>query len=352
MQLKPLVLRLLDDTSDEDDEEEIMQLKPILRRNQEEMSVEDEEEEITPSESGLYREEPEKRKAMLAETIQAKLTSEKTIQKKDNNNLDNVESNPLTWVEELGIGIAIFFIGCLYYVYENSPAKDVELALNEAIERNERIKNIDPEKTIAFLNFLTNLGKEILDIIIKGDISILSKEQKEQFFRLVNPIVAEVKEFGGDIFIFPEQGERGITHTGEIKTNEPEVLGGFGEGERIETDLNTGDNSKKDQSLLDRGILSEPTTEERHARDYMNEARRGKTPKSNKAQNKQYKQAVKEIEKIIGRKLDKEDLTRLHEAITGEGYGFWEIVITGVEMFGSPEDVEKIPEDKIPEDWR
>ena len=46
MQLKPLVLRLLDDTSDEDDEEEIMQLKPILRRNQEEMSVEDEEEEI------------------------------------------------------------------------------------------------------------------------------------------------------------------------------------------------------------------------------------------------------------------------------------------------------------------
>ena len=46
MQLKPLVLRQLDDTSDEEEEEEILQPKPILRRNQESMSVEDEEEEI------------------------------------------------------------------------------------------------------------------------------------------------------------------------------------------------------------------------------------------------------------------------------------------------------------------
>ena len=46
MQPKPLVLRQLDDTPDEDDEFEIMQLKPLIQRNQESMSVEDEEEEI------------------------------------------------------------------------------------------------------------------------------------------------------------------------------------------------------------------------------------------------------------------------------------------------------------------
>jgi hypothetical protein len=81
------------------------------------------------------------------------------------------------------------------------------------------------------------------------------------------------------------------------------------------------------------------------------EARRGKTLGNNTAQNSQYKGAVKEIEKIIGRKLDNEELKELHENITGEGLGFWEIVITGVQNFGEPEDLEKIPVDKVPEGW-
>ena len=58
MQLKPLVLRQLDDTSDEE-EEEILQPKPILRRNQEEMSVEDEEEEILQPKPILRRNQEE-----------------------------------------------------------------------------------------------------------------------------------------------------------------------------------------------------------------------------------------------------------------------------------------------------
>ncbi|MGL5075356.1 MAG: hypothetical protein ACRDBG_05875, partial [Waterburya sp.] len=38
------------------------------------------------------------------------------------------------------------------------------------------------------------------------------------------------------------------------------------------------------------------------------------------------KGAVKEIGTIIGRKLDNDELKELHENITGEGLGFWEIV--------------------------
>jgi hypothetical protein len=68
------------------------------------------------------------------------------------------------------------------------------------------------------------------------------------------------------------------------------------------------------------------------------EVRRGKTPGNNQAQNAQYKGAVKEIGKIIGRKLDNDELKELHENITGEGLGFWEIVRTGVQDFGEPDD--------------
>jgi hypothetical protein len=80
-------------------------------------------------------------------------------------------------------------------------------------------------------------------------------------------------------------------------------------------------------------------------------ATRGNTPKDRDAQKKVHAGAVKEIERIIGRKLSKEELDLLHEAIIGQGYGFWEIVITGVDMFGNPGDLDKIPRDTVPEGW-
>jgi len=55
---------------------------------------------------------------------------------------------------------------------------------------------------------------------------------------------------------------------------------------------------------------------------------------NNEAENKQFKDAVREIEKKIGRKLTKDEIRRLHDAISGEGYGYWDIVGIGEDMFG------------------
>lgn len=60
----------------------------------------------------------------------------------------------------------------------------------------------------------------------------------------------------------------------------------------------------------------------------------GGTPKSNKAQNKQFADAVREIEKRIGRKLSKDEIRRLHDAISGQDYGYHDIVAEGEGMFG------------------
>ena len=58
------------------------------------------------------------------------------------------------------------------------------------------------------------------------------------------------------------------------------------------------------------------------------------TPKSNKAQNKQFADAIREIEKRVGRKLSKDEIRRLHDAISGQDYGYHDIVEEGVGMFG------------------
>jgi N12 class adenine-specific DNA methylase len=67
------------------------------------------------------------------------------------------------------------------------------------------------------------------------------------------------------------------------------------------------------------------------------QARRGKTPRNNQAQNGQFEDAVKQIEKRIGRKLKNDEIRRLYKAISGQGYDFHEIVSIGVDMFGNPE---------------
>ncbi|MFP4102467.1 hypothetical protein [Coleofasciculus sp.] len=72
------------------------------------------------------------------------------------------------------------------------------------------------------------------------------------------------------------------------------------------------------------------------------EARRGNTPGNNEAQNKQFKDAVREIERRIGRRLDRDEKQLLHQEISGQWYGFLQIVAIGIEMFGDTDAQEQI----------
>jgi hypothetical protein len=60
----------------------------------------------------------------------------------------------------------------------------------------------------------------------------------------------------------------------------------------------------------------------------------GGTPGNNQAQNKQFRDAVREIERRIGRRLSKDEIRRLHDSISGQNYGYQDIVEEGISMFG------------------
>jgi len=60
---------------------------------------------------------------------------------------------------------------------------------------------------------------------------------------------------------------------------------------------------------------------------------KGDCPGNNQAQNKQFRDAVKNVEKQIGRKLSATEKQQLHREISGQGYGYHDIVDTGVGMF-------------------
>ncbi len=64
-----------------------------------------------------------------------------------------------------------------------------------------------------------------------------------------------------------------------------------------------------------------------------NEYDGNKTPQDNARQNKSFKDAVNAIERQLGRKLSKREVRRLHEDITGEGYGYHQIVSEGLSLF-------------------
>jgi hypothetical protein len=71
----------------------------------------------------------------------------------------------------------------------------------------------------------------------------------------------------------------------------------------------------------------------------------GGRPKSNTDQNKQFNDAIREIERRLGRRLTADERRRLHEALhEEEDPGFWEIVNLGMELFGS----EVAPESEPP----
>jgi hypothetical protein len=88
---------------------------------------------------------------------------------------------------------------------------------------------------------------------------------------------------------------------------------------------------------------------EEYIKNVVNFAKGGK--RDREREDREFKDAVKKIEKIIGRKLSVEEERALHDAITKQGYTFWEIVITGVQMFGESEDLDKIPRNAVPEGW-
>lgn len=72
---------------------------------------------------------------------------------------------------------------------------------------------------------------------------------------------------------------------------------------------------------------------------------------TNHSEDKEIRKAIAKIESIIGRKLTKAEKQILHQEITGQHYTVQEIVITGVELFGEPEDLEKIPRNEWPPRW-
>jgi hypothetical protein len=60
----------------------------------------------------------------------------------------------------------------------------------------------------------------------------------------------------------------------------------------------------------------------------------GGTPGNNQAQNKQFRDAVREAERELGRKLDKDEIRRVHDEISGQDMGYAEIIEAILGMFG------------------
>jgi RHS repeat-associated protein len=60
---------------------------------------------------------------------------------------------------------------------------------------------------------------------------------------------------------------------------------------------------------------------------------KGNTPGNNQAQNRAFRDAVRAIEHEIGRPLTKAEQRELHDEITGQGYGYHEIIEEGVALF-------------------
>lgn len=60
----------------------------------------------------------------------------------------------------------------------------------------------------------------------------------------------------------------------------------------------------------------------------------GGTPRGNQAQNRQFRGAVQEAERVLGRKLSKGEIRQVHDEISKQGYRYREIVDLIIEMFG------------------
>jgi hypothetical protein len=54
---------------------------------------------------------------------------------------------------------------------------------------------------------------------------------------------------------------------------------------------------------------------------------------SNREQNRQFEEAVWQIERVLRRKLDAAERRRLHDGVTRQGYTLQEIIDIGLAMF-------------------
>lgn len=63
-------------------------------------------------------------------------------------------------------------------------------------------------------------------------------------------------------------------------------------------------------------------------------SQRSETPRSNIAQNKQFNDARRAAERQLGRTLTKDERTAVHREISGQGYGYHDIVDEVLGMFG------------------
>jgi hypothetical protein len=54
---------------------------------------------------------------------------------------------------------------------------------------------------------------------------------------------------------------------------------------------------------------------------------------NNRQQNRQFDEAVRQIQRVLGRELDAADRRRLHDEISGRGYTMQEIIEIGLAMF-------------------
>lgn len=59
-----------------------------------------------------------------------------------------------------------------------------------------------------------------------------------------------------------------------------------------------------------------------------------RTPRGNQQQNRSFADAIKEGQRTIGRQLTKDEVRRVHDDISGQGYDYHDIVDTVVGMFG------------------
>ena len=57
-------------------------------------------------------------------------------------------------------------------------------------------------------------------------------------------------------------------------------------------------------------------------------------PQSREVQDKQFKDAVKELEKQLGKKLGPSEVRELHDHVSGQGYGYHELVEEGYWLLG------------------
>ncbi|MDF3144432.1 MULTISPECIES: hypothetical protein [unclassified Streptomyces] len=57
-------------------------------------------------------------------------------------------------------------------------------------------------------------------------------------------------------------------------------------------------------------------------------------PRGNQAENREFKDALREIERNLGRDITPAERRALHDRITGQGYGYHRIVEEGKGLFG------------------